>query len=252
MNRAFAQVGRPIFLPAGRYRITGNLTKPACAGICGEGAQSSIIEAMTGVTKALALGGACTTLSEFKIIGNSTPNATGIAFGDTEAGSYVLNAVRVEGFTGTDAVGVHANMVLKSQFNRLVIDGCSTNLLVSGIGGFPTTLEFNAFISEAALGVGIRIVTGHSIVFNLPTIESSAREGLVVQPRLNDSAEDVVINNPWFEDNHSGETNYQLLVDGSAGGATTARNSRRVLPSFLKDGSVDQVDRPGNRRVSLG
>jgi hypothetical protein len=228
LTAAFAVVGAVAYLPAGTY-LTGNLPQPACAAIVGAGQAVSIIQAKAGATKILSLGGVCTVHQHYTVTGNSTASAYGIVFGDAESGAYYVTNVAVKLFTGAGAVGVWWKNALKSKITKLTVQRCSTNVVCDGTGGlgaFPTTLTFDSLVCiDAGLsgsgGVGLKIVTADTLVFNEPAFDSNQAEAVKVIPAASGTVTGVVFKNPRFEANQvGGSSTFQMVVDGSAAGCT--------------------------------
>lgn len=242
-NRALASSGRTIYVPSGTYLIDRTLNVPACSAIIGDGDNYSILVARSGVTKVLSLGGACNTVKGIQVFGTDTPNAVGIVFGDTQSGAYLVENIRVTGFGGANGVGIHCRTMLKSILTKVTVERNTINLLIHGTPTFPTTLAFNMLVCNDAKRVGVLVVTSDSTVFNEPVFDSNGEEGIRVQPLRGGTATDVVLNNPRFEDNHTGAGNYQMVVDGTAGGQCTARVKVR--------GGYWQMTRRGSKSLKI-
>lgn len=270
LNRAFASVGRFVYVPRGVYLVDQNLDPPQCAGIVGDGDSSAVLLAGASVTRVLPLGGACNVLKSIQIAGGTSRDAAGVVFGAADSGAYLVENVRVTGFTGANGVGIHCRNALKSVFIKATVERNTTNLLIDGTDGFPTTLSFTMLVCNNALGVGCRIATADSVIFNEPAFDSNAAEGILIRPRRGGTITDVVINNARFEDNHSRTPGFQFVVDGTAGGQCTARvkvrggywhhtpgNARSILltgagtAGYLLD-SVQVPDEAGTILISDG
>lgn len=234
VDAAFSISGRMVFVPAGTYRVSANPAMPACSAILGEGADISVIQCAPGVTKGLSIGAATKWMSHLGVTGNGTTNAIGIIFGDIAAGgaaacTMVAEDIRVSGFTGTGAYGVKYKSVLKSRFIRMYYDGNTSNDIVDGTGGIsgdPTTLTFDSMINvNSTVGSGTTIINADGVIYNQCAWDSNAGRGFYVVPVINGTVDGVVLHDPRFEDNGitSGAADYQVFVDGSAGGTTTSR-----------------------------
>jgi hypothetical protein len=245
LNTAFATTGRLVFLPSGTARVDSNLNKPVCSGIFGEGETVSIIKAGSGVTKVLSLGADCVAARDFQVFGNNTSDARGIVFGDGEVSSYAIERVRVLQFNGASAVGIHFKDVLKSTITKLTTAGNTTNVLLQGDSGLPTTLSFQTLYVGTATGVGMKILTGAGITFDGLIIESNAHEGVTVAPTVGDAV-DITFNDIWSEDNNGNvATEYDIVC------SATARTARVIVNGGYFSGGARSIRMTGSGCVGF-
>lgn len=226
LNNAFALVGRRVLQPKGTYKITANLAQPLCTMIVGEGFALSIIKSV-GATKVLTLGTAANKLfglQDFQILGDATPNAIGISFGDSSQliNNLVVNNVTVDGFTGTGAIGASFDFIVQSQFINFCAGGNTVNMQFKGSvsGADPVQNNFFGGLSQGGLVRGIVYATGIENVFYGTAIQSAAQEGFYMAPAAGVNAS-VIFEDVHFENNYGNNiTNFQMIVDGSAGGGS--------------------------------
>ncbi len=240
LQRAFAAVGRQIFLPKGTYKAS-NLGTPQCAAILGEGELHSIIQIMSG--SGLSLGSDCKVHRDYQMTGNAAQGAIGLHFGGADIGAYSVENVRIRGFVGAGATGIRYNKCLKSVFINVTAEDNQVNELWHGDDAtFPTTLLHLGGVSTGAIGEGSIVRTGAAITIIGRDFESSGREGLLLQPSGTAHLEGIAIEGCWFEDNW--KKSPVLIADGGSG---YAKNDRlQVIGGTSSAPMVLRVDAVGS------
>lgn len=247
-QNAVSIAGANVYIPPGTYSISTGLT-PRCAMIYGAGSaigssplsNGSVLKPTSGLgTGALISltstgGNYPSILRDFCIDGSLTTNATGIALGTSSGAVHVdVSNIDIGNFTGSSGFGMKVVDTLQTDLRHVYIFGCGTNLQVSGDAGFPTTTRFTECqFDSATVGQGAAILTGFDIVFDDCIFESSAAEGLKIIPGASATCRNIVLNRPWFENNHAA---YHLVVDGSA--ASAAAFVRLNEPYFAVSGGT--------------
>lgn len=224
LNNLFKLSGLIAHLPKGTYKVTANLTKPACSGIIGDGDSQTIISCsgQAAVTKLLSLGSATKIHRDYQILGNTTASAQGIVFGDGENMGIDLSNVRVKGFTGTSAQGAKFSQPLKSTLVNFTTEGNYDNIVIdsSGAGGLlPTTLVFIGGVSTGATNYGLKGLTGEGVYFLGMDFESCTKEGVILVPPASGILKNWTFMQCWFEANYSAG-NFMATADGSGASST--------------------------------
>jgi len=222
LNSAFANINKVVFIPNGTYKITSNLNVPQCSQIIGESTYATTIVAASGVTTVLEFnnytyGINITRLANFNIVGNATPFAYGLYFGQNNLVSNLLvENVSVTAFTGSAAVACYCKNVLLTTFINCYFNTSNIGLLVQGSDtSLPTTLSFIGGGARNNTVNGVKIVTGRQIIFQNFAIESNAQEGVYVVPAAASVLQNITFLDCYFEANYPSPLQYEVLLDGS-------------------------------------
>lgn len=230
LNQAFAQVGQGVFVPKGSYKTTATLASPVCSAISGAGRDSTIFLPSATVKAFMKVYSGVLVLRGFQVDGAATANATGLLFGDGTSFSPwggQVEMVRIRNFRGASGVGVRIADALKSSFTHVTVEGCGIDLLAQRItGGYPTTITFRNCQFNTATTKGVKLVDGHSLIFDGCVFESNAEEGVILLPNAGGTLENIaLVNGCWFEDNSRGDPRrFQFAAgDGTGLGHATIR-----------------------------
>lgn len=234
LEAVLAKPGALVVLPAKVIPFTRNLNA-VCAGIIGSGWNASILTPSAAVTRALSMtcgDGSVTNpsiLRDFQIDGVNTTSAKGIVFcDDTAGGGYamatVAERVLVQHFHGANAVGIVFANILESSFYDLRLQLCTTDALVSGLNGLPTTLNFIGCQFRTAETVGVHVLTSaYMVTFRNCIFEGNTQEGAKLTG-VTGNIIGIHFHECWFEGNYGNDnTKYQITA-----GDATAGNTIRV------------------------
>jgi hypothetical protein len=226
LNAAFSLVGVKVFLPSGSYSIQSALAIPVCSEIAGAGFFKTILVWATGVTQPLSITGAttCNVLRDFRIQGNATTNARGLAFGDGVLTSNCrADNIWVTGFTGTGAINVDIRDMVTLILVNPFFESGKTNVRMrqSAVAGCPTTIHLHGGSIRTAAIYGVLIQSGTGIGIHGTVIEANTQEGLFVQPDVGFTVGQVTLDEDvWFEGNYGNDpTKWQMTVDSTVANA---------------------------------
>lgn len=225
-NAAHSIAGLNVIYPQGTFKIGSNLNPPRCASIMGAGGYlfgGTCLKPQAAVTKLFSItstgGNYPEYIGRFSIDGTATTNATGVVLGDSSGAVHVDMAnIYIGNFTGSSGFGLKIANTLQTWLRHVYIFGCGTNYQLQGDTGFPTTTKLTACQADSAsAGQGMAILSGYDIVLDDMVFQSSTAEGLKIIPSAAGVCRNIVVNRPWFENNHAA---YHMVVDGSSAGAT--------------------------------
>lgn len=241
-NAAHSLVGINVVYPQGTFKISSNLNAPRCASIMGAGGYlfgGTVLKPTAAVTKLLSItstgGNYPEYIGRFALDGTATTNAVGMVLGDSSGAVHVDVAnLYIGNFTGSSGFGLKIADTLQTWIRHVYIFGCGTNIQMSGDAGFPTTTKLSACqLDSATVGQGMAILTGFDIILDDMVFESSATEGLKIIPAASGVCRNIIVNRPWFENNHAA---YHMVVDGSA--ASAVAQVRVNEPYFAVSGGT--------------
>ena len=197
-NAAFAVRDALVYIPPGGYIISSNLATPVCAGIFGAGwmpgpnYRGSVISCGNAVTTLLDLyGTTCLHLSDFEIIGNSTPNAYGIVLGNRSVAPYTwdygeISNVRISMFNGSGGNGLICRNINFCSFYKLFIDNCDTaltlGLAAAAAGTVPADCYFTNCNFSSTVSNGVVVNSASNVVFTNTKIAGTTLSAININP----------------------------------------------------------------------